>query len=601
MLRRLTYLLTAILIIAALRPLWAAPDVRPAEAEIRALLAKAPRFHVIPLPKGPRNLTLTPEQSLTVDDLRGVKLDDAPPRLGALAEPYDANQTDDFAPGTAPYVAQGIEPFRFRYFNLEFNYGGWHNLAMHDYVATHGFNIIYPYVRKKTQRSRMPAGTKWLQWIGFNWDEWMGKHKIASGRWDQLADVDVVGELTAAKYPEGLDPADWDYLMIDIEYGALDPEALRKQDWYPKAGTEAERQAFEAKYYRGYALAYTAPVQAAHARGFRNVSLYGWQPFTKAWYGLENLKLDPATYWPWQRFGKSIYQCPALDILNPDDYVYYWSPQNVAFTLSQIDLCREVMNSLPGPQKPVRPYYWTLLHGGDADYHWWSSQPVANEDARAWTTMSFFTGCDGFDLWNWSEIGNHHLPRPLKYKVKDEWKTSDIMVKDSFSLRPENAPEAAPPTKFERYDAIHVVSVDDQTGIARFQKIEPANYGGKFGLTPDKPVYAMPAAQLTSHLRAESEPISGLIEGLALAKPFEYILRHGEVKIDVSSLSQYLKTLPIVRRVKLGAYHILVTYDPKVVHGEASGPIVLNDFDGRKGLTLTLPADAQTRVFVLQE
>lgn len=99
----------------------------------------------------------------------------------------------------------------------------------------------------------------------------------------------------------------------------------------------------------------------------------------------------------------------------------------------------------------------------------------------------------------------------------------------------------------------------------------------------------------------KSEPVAAMIEGMALVKPFEYLLHHGEVKIDVSAHEQFARTLPIVRRVTLGGIHVLITYDPMIVHGGEPRPIVLENFDGHEGLTLTLPADSETRVFALEE
>ena len=89
--------------------------------------------------------------------------------------------------------------------------------------------------------------------------------------------------------------------------------------------------------------------------------------------------------------------------------------------------------------------------------------------------------------------------------------------------------------------------------------------------------------------------------GMALVKPFEHLLRHGEVKIDVSAHRQFAQTLPLVRRVELGGVHVVITYDPAVVHGGEPRNVVLPDFDGHRGLTLTLPADAETRIFVFEE
>jgi hypothetical protein len=571
----------------------------PADSELAALGAKVPHFQVIALPAA-GELNLTAAQSLTIDDLRGVMLDDDPPRLGALAEPYDPRQTDDFAPGAAPYCARDIAPFRFRYFHCELNYGGWHNLAMQEYGATHGFDIVFPYVRKASQRSRLPPGTGWLKWGGFvDWDAWLPKHGLPAGRWDLLGDRDLVGELAESKFLGQDDPADFSNLMIDMEHAALSPEQLRKQEWYPKAAGEAERAAFEQRYYHGYALTFVAPMAAAKRLGYKNLSVYGWEPFARQWWGLDTLHFAPETYWQWQRFGREIYQSDATDILNPSLYVFYWSPQNVASTICNLDYNRALAATMP-QRKPLRPYYWTLLHGGDADRHWWTEQPVPNEDARAWTFFCLMSGADGFDLWNWSGTGNHHRPRPFRTKEKDHWVGNDLGLKDGFICRAEGAPADAAPTRFERYDFIHVLSAEDGAPV-RFQKIDRDNWRGKYGLTPDAPVYAMPPAELTPHLRVESEPVAGVIEGMALAKPLEYLLSHGEVEEDVSSLAQFLQALPIVRRVRLGRISLLATYDPGVVHGGAGRTIVLKDFAGKAGVSVSLPADRQVRVFVVRE
>ena len=123
----------------------------------------------------------------------------------------------------------------------------------------------------------------------------------------------------------------------------------------------------------------------------------------------------------------------------------------------------------------------------------------------------------------------------------------------------------------------------------------------------------MPRADFLAQMRPKSEPVAAMIEGMALVKPLEFILRHGEVKIDVPATQQFAKRLPIVRRVKLGRIHVLITYDPNVIHGtqptgETKPPgsgkprwIILENFDGAAGRTLELPAGAQTRAFVLIE
>ena len=84
-------------------------------------------------------------------------------------------------------------------------------------------------------------------------------------------------------------------------------------------------------------------------------------------------------------------------------------------------------------------------------------------------------------------------------------------------------------------------------------------------------------------------------------KPFEYLLRHGEIKIDVPAREPFREQTPIVRRVKLGPFHVLITYDPGVLYGGGPRRVVLQDFDGHEGPTLRLPADDQKRIYVLEE
>jgi len=591
--------IAAWLVVACLPAVSQTPD--PATDELAALAAKVPTFQMIPLKAGAGELTLTAVQSLTVESLRGVTLQDDPPALGELAKPYDPRMTDGFAPGEAPYVAPGIAPFRFRYFHCEFNYGGWHNFAMTGYAATHGFDILFPYTRKVPEGSHLPAGTQWLTWGGFvDWHTWFGKHDLADGRYDLLADLDVAQIHLDEKVFQRVDPPTTlkeagDLLMIDMEHPVLSPEKLRAQEWYPKDGDAAARQAFEERYYRGYAKTYTSAVEAARKSGWRNISIYGWQPYGRTWGGLEKPEIDPGEDHAWNAFGKRIYE--TVDIVNNSVYCFYWSPQNVAYVLAGIDSNLALINTMP-ERKPLRPYFWTLLHGGGGGWRWWKGQPLANEEQRAMTAMAFFTGIDGFDSWNWSGTGNHHAPPVLLGKDKDYFTSgADVMLKDGFELPPEG--EGTKPETFQRYDVLHVTAADPETGLVRFQKIRKDVKG--YGIGDDQPTFAMPAAELTPHLRIKSEPVAAMVEGMALAKPFEYILRHGEVKIDVPAREQFKQTLPIVRRVQLGRYHLLITYDPKVVYGGEPRSIVLPDFAGHQGLTLTLPADNQTRIFVLAE
>ncbi|MBN1674712.1 MAG: hypothetical protein JXR37_26950 [Kiritimatiellae bacterium] len=255
---------------------------------------------------------------------------------------------------------------------------------------------------------------------------------------------------------------------------------------------------------------------------------------------------------------------------------------------------------MTGNRKPMRPYYMPTLHGGGGGSHrWWKGQPIAHEEMRAMAAMCLFTGVDGLDLWCWSGTGTHHRP---EFKAGNR-----LMLADAFT--PRAADGRTEP--FRRYDVIHVLGSEKPTQTVRFQKIRTGSK--ELGIGEAHPEFAMPRAELARHIRPKSAPVAGMIEGLALVKPLEYIVRHGEVKIDVPAQQQFGKRLPVVRRVKLGPLHVLVTFDPNAVYGtrpkdeQTPSPngrpreIVLENFDGVAGRTLRLPADAQTRVFVLYE
>jgi hypothetical protein len=74
-----------------------------------------------------------------------------------------------------------------------------------------------------------------------------------------------------------------------------------------------------------------------------------------------------------------------------------------------------------------------------------------------------------------------------------------------------------------------------------------------------------------------------------------------QVQIDVTAQDQFFKVQPIVRRVQLGRYHVVATCDPQWQKNQVTQSVELKGFDGRKGLTVLLPADSQTRIFVMRQ
>ncbi len=572
-------------------------------AEIAKLSSLVKSFKVVEIPATAGNVKLQTGDALTIEQLRGVKLDSNPPKFIGQAPRYKKNMTDALPAGKAPYIAQGIAPFRFKYFNNEFSYGGWHNYKMTDYAALHGFNIIFPYVRTQKEVAQLPSGTKLLKWGNVDWRKWAKANyadtKGSAKRFDLATERDMkqMAKNAPLLHPKRISPAyrSKDIMMLDMEHPVVAPKNLSKQPWFPKS--KAKQQKFIKQYYDGYAQTYIAPVKEAKKLGWKQVGIYGWQPFGRTWGGLEKATYQAGHDQAWELFGKQIYQ--QVDLVYNSVYSFYWNPRNVAYTLANIDLNRQIINDQPNV-KPLRPYYWPLLHGGGGGDRWWKNLPLANNDMRAMITMAFFSGVDGIVCWSWSGVGTHHK-NPILSRKRKFAKNSYCMVKDDFTVKTAGS---GAEIMLKRHDVIKLLAYNKATGEVTFKKVWGANYNqsrnqvsnrqqnGPTGVANDK--------VLNSHLRLKSSPVAAMIEGMALIKPLEFTLRYGKVMIDVPAAQQFKQTLPIVRRVKLGKISIIVTYDPAVTYGGKARNIVLKNFDGVKGRTLTLPADQQTRIFVLR-
>jgi hypothetical protein len=589
---------------------WAPAFATDVAGEIERLLRRFPQVELVQLP-ATGFVQLTAGQSLSIDKLRNIAIDDNPPLLTGPAT-YPQNMGDGVAQGNEPYIAADVAPFRLRHFSTEWNFAGWHTWEMSDYALQHGFRFSVLYNNR--QPAAVPVSdSAFLHGSGFSWNNWLATHARPDGqpyapqRWDQLPPrTELVSQLLAGNvfaYRAGVSLA-----MLDLEEPTY-PEgeaALRAKSWYPPGGPDA---AFEDAYYNGFIDMELAAAETARRQGWPEAGIYGWAPFPRTWTGLESVSISPSTFWPWIRFGRQIYRSPWIDIIYPSVYSFYWDERNVAYVLANIDLNQRLVNS-EAFRKKVRPYFWNQLHGGGAGWRWWRGLPIRNEDMRAMVAMAFFTGIDGVTLWNWSGTTNPHVVDPaacMDYSVKDDFQA----VAESGEVR-----------TIQRYDSIHVLEI--VADVARFQVIDmaatrAASYGTDRPKTystasPDgydhrcwqagdplvRPVYAMAVADLKTLLRPPTESIRAVVEALALVHPVEQTVFGGTVEVDVSAQEQFLTAAPIVRRVDNAGYAIVATYDPQWQKFPSGRTVTLTDFDGRAGLTLELPADRETRFFLLR-
>jgi hypothetical protein len=511
------------------------------------------------------NVTLDKNSSLTSADLENITIDDTDLTIGAHA-PYLESMSDGLQPGTGPYVAKNIKPFRFKYFLNEFIYNGHHNFEMLEYASNHGFNCIHTYNSSASEWSHLPNGTILGSNGGFkNIDllEVEDRFDLVASRESICAD-----HLENNKFPF---ESGHDIYMIDLE----DPSI-------PSDSEDILEGISQEEYYNGFINCELAAVDAAHLQGWNNVGIYGWQPWTRSWDILgvnENLIMER-----WENYGKEI--AAEVDILYPSVYSFYWDQKNLAYVLHNIDKNIEYSNRLDlSKRKPMRPYYWNLLHGGGEGWRWWEQQPLKNEDFRAMGMMNFFTGTTGLVHWSWSGFLNHHDPG------EDIIPGNTVMVDQEFICFDDSSEPDE--TTFKRYDALYIESVNGDNVSFKLIDKDQATYGSD--------TFTMPKSELIQYLRAKSQPVSAMIEGLALVKLFEYIISHGKICIDVPAAEQFSQSLPIVRRIKFGPYHIVATYDPFWEDYPDGRIITLNDFSGKIGLNIHVPADKESRIFVVCE
>ncbi len=536
-------------------------------------------------------LTLATANSISTDDLANVDQNDQALSVGAH-DPYSSSDSDGLTYGTGPYVAGNIGPFRFNYFNNEFLYGGQHTAEMKEYASMHGFNIISG---AAASWSHLPTGTKFLGVGGLGLNDWMDDEGYVSGRFDTLPSR---SSIASVMYGDNLFPfttGGYNY-MIDMENPAkpLDLSVLRQQAWYP---TSNQAQ-FEEDYYNGFIDAQLAAVDTAHTQGWTDVGIYGWQPWARTWY-LTTVN-ETTMLENWNLYGK--YIAAEVNLLYPSVYCFYWNTKNVAYAIHNIDKNVEYANKLSASNlKPTRPYFWNLLHGGGGGWRWWRELPLRNEDFRAMSMMNFFCGTDGLVLWSWSGFSDGYNPSIAPVPEAGD----TLSIRAEFTADQEGGGSAT----FYRYDAIYILEVT-ASDVVRFQLIDSSSQN--YGVDADPansiyddedysfPVYTISKSSLSEYLRTEAEPVSAMIEGMAAAKLFEYILYHGITCIDESALTQWSNTSPIVRRVKFGPYHIIATYDP-LWENYTSRTVTIEDFDGIQGVDVQVTADNKTRIYVIKE
>lgn len=643
------------------------------KAELDTLAAKIGRSNIeIALPQA-GDYTLSAGESVTVENLRNVRIDDTPPEyaeglptycvMGTTPNPTTGICVNDYTDGyprteglptypkgAAPYVAPGILPFAFDYFNHTLDDSGFgsHNANMHDYAVRHGFKVVNPFNWRSVSVAEVthypPDTTQLRSLYSFHWNNasgvngWMTKLGYGDGNFHKLPSVNVLADrlkaaidtekdLPSTQPPEVKKRDPFRYypgvtqLMIDMEHPYLRSTRITGNDCasiqvvcvqeladYPTTGTPEQQLAFETQYYTGYANTYIAAAMVARWTGWPIVGVYGNDPGILSFRQLSGSydvldDTNPFLAWNfvWNNFSRAIQE--NTDLSHPSIYWDYWDPRNIAYTLANIDLNVKRIRSLVQP-KPVRPYLWARIEGFGTDWQWWRYQPMIDEDARAMTALAHFTGVDGVVFWDTTPVSNDIYHPPVLTVG------TDAIVGTPVNAEPIAEMRGGSSYYFKRYDVLHVLAREvDAANITwiTFQVIDK-NLPKPFGVDqvlpptgPTHPTYKVDLPTLNNNLLPVIGNFPSVFEGLALARAFEYFLRYGEVKIDVKAQQQFKDVSPVVRRVKMGSYHLLATYDPTWQQaGYTPRNVTLVDFDGNPGLNLNLLADSQTRFYAVE-
>lgn len=524
--------------------------------------------------------TVPAGSALTADKLTGKPLDENPPQLGERPV-YPEIQQDLVEQPT--YQVPGLGNFRLKYFNNGMDFGRDHTWPMNDYSSTHGYNYVSLGGRDRKTVTYWPEGTQVCGGFGIG-RHGMVKALVGDGeRLDllgALSDEVIIEGLIGGGFFKGFDPAKYDMTYLDLEEGCPPLERVRGLAFYPKEGTAAEKAAFEKRYYDGLAKILYCPVEAARKLGFKNLTIYGWNP---DWWESDG---DPEKDYYWQNVGKQI--LPHLDWVCCCNYYTQPTPAFVGARLLDVDSNLRFMETLPPAQRrPLRPFYSNqFIHY----VQWCYLAPATKEEMQATTALGAFTQYDGMILWCNAVLQNDkscndNLPPPLFKDLKVEFR-------DTYSATQEGGGTRT----FKRYELANIVAVEGEQ--VRFQYVDPVNWKDH-GLGDAYPYYTATAAELTAHLISPFECMQGLYEGLGMVKQVEWTVRHGEIVRDQDSKVVAQQVLPIARHIRAGDLHLVATYDPKVAFGGEPRAVVLRNFAGVEGLNLTFPAGGQTRIFLV--
>ncbi len=553
--------------------------------------------------------------SITPESLRDVIIDDDE---AALESTLVAEDQLAVARGSEAFVASGIRPFRFKYFSNEMRQGGGKDSsALYDYCIGHGFDMVNG---SASQWSQLPAGTSFGSIEIIHAPDLLDID-ISNMDYSGFEDLFGLNEEDLGTFRKGIkirdpNPSNQQRLFIDQETPTLLPTTVPPNEA------------------AGFAQFHVELLRAAKAIGWESVGLYGWQPFSRTWWGLEDYSaFKTSSDTRWEQYGRKI--AVESDVVYPSVYNFYWDRNNVPYVLANIDGNVEHVKDMPAGLRPkVRPFFWNLHHGGGAgDQRWYKNLPLFGPDLRAQTMMSFFSETDGLVLWGW-----YARPYPGIANAQHESVTINdmvffpgrfLMVKDAWNIDGTVEVEQSDKvTELGEYDLVYVLGTASD-GNVRFQHLPRANSAvghvdAEWEVILDNEgnptlnytmvnaddgdyqhtVYSVPDQNFRDHVSIPAANISYVIEGMAMAKVFEYPLSQGELVKDKPAHESFRPTLPVGRRVRFGPYHLFTGYhnsDYSTGSSTTVSSYEFTDFLGDDTVDLSFPVDTEARVYLVVE
>jgi Concanavalin A-like lectin/glucanases superfamily len=597
---------------------------------------------MIPVPKEAQ-VTVDGSWLFTYDDLPSSPIDSTPP-TPKVHGPYHSDHGDG---GLSPvYTLARTDSFNMDYFTNGLSYGWANSGPINEYAALHGFSAVGVY-NDATGARTVPDSTKFLLTAGFNEVAYLTTNN--ADNWDDLnqaSESTLTGAWNESNPPSQY--ANYDWFVADMEaYLDRGTKEDPSDDFFGYAPNPS-RGAAEIE---GFRRSYRALAAAVKGNG-KAVGNYGWSPAGARyfWPTAEGVphqypaNVYPSTLANWETYNASITE--TVNFVNPSAYVTQpgFTPFIVMMNVAQARTLLNLRADLE--QKKLLPFLWNNFHGNGSIDNWHAWNPFTFEEMQAAAFNVFFSGADGFVLWDAEPTNpNVELPQLGRFhRTKAAFDTGlPIKVGSAGAACGRNYPSPAAARQVKAYDPIYVLEVGenyvhyqvglrDRNGFAltscssdcpecagmseeerqaylRRRSLKEASQVDLYPApsSPTFPIFKMSLAEFKDRMMPRGANLQATFKAVALAKWIERALYRGlpldsaQATVDVNRQAETQRSVGFVgiSESQYGPYILATPFDSAWENPAlAKAKIQLRNVAGT-GSTVTLTADQRVGYYVL--